>query len=221
MKHRGWISLILAVLGAAPGFYLGLLDLSQGYLLLALPAFFLAPLFGGYAMYNLLRGYSEKIRSTMIVLAIMAPFAVFALCPGAAQWTVGFGVNFLLTKQPAAMQTWAIATLDAYRQGKIAVDTNAEYWAAGTEKLPESEIPERFRVMWRETPSIGIATMDQNGWLIDPKQPLTGTTTTTNCIAISWYITGILLGNTDFTPTWNPWFMHRIGPGMYAFSGMK
>jgi hypothetical protein len=171
-----------------------------------------------------------------IVIGIMTTIGIFAsfflFPPEAETWTLGLATNFRLTKQPEQIQQWAIKVLDQYENGKLTTTTNVEYWVTGRDELSTNEIPLRIQNLWRNKPSIGIATITENGWIIQSTQTnteslaqLTGGIPTplklSRCVAFSWYATGILVGRPDFQSKWNPWYLHEIMPGIYAFSGMK
>jgi hypothetical protein len=152
----------------------------------------------------------------------------FMAPPGAVAWTIGFATNFRLTKHPAQIQQWATGVLTRYENGKLATIPKAKYWAVGQERLADAEVPQHIRNLWWDEPSIGIATMTQGGWNINPTLTnITGlisegvSTQRVHCVAFSWYLTGILVGPPDFKSTWNPWYIRQIIPGVYAYSGMK
>ena len=41
------------------------------------------------------------------------------------------------------------------------------------------------------------------------------------CIAISWYLHGLLIGPPEFKTDWNPWYCKELAPGVYSYHGMK
>jgi hypothetical protein len=208
-------------------FACGFFNLPQVYIMLLLPLMvFGPPMATGVAAF--LSRSSPRRTYVWICLGLYAAvFAVFFVGPaGAAKWTVGFAYNVRLTKNPARIQDWATHVLARYEAGKLDVKPKAEYWAAGKESLSDKEIPDHIRNLWRERPTIGVATMTADGWMIDPNQtnsvsPNGEATTRVHCVAFSWYLTGLLVGPPDFKPTWNPWYTREIIPGVYAFSGKK
>ena len=202
-------------------FTCGLLALSSNYLIFLAPLLLLGPLVAAVIVVRLVRSGGAK--ATLGFLTYVILFAVFFIFPpAAATWTLGFVANFRLTKHPAQIQQWATGVLDQYDKGKLATATNAEYWAVGRETLKDVEIPEFIRNLWWEKPSIGIATITDDGWFLsEPNQQLQTNAKRTHCVAFSWYLRGILVGRPDFHSAWNPWYLHEIMSGVYAFHGMK
>lgn len=221
---------IIVVLSGMPLLYFGFpflcgfLNLSQGWLMLLAPVLLFGPIVASIIVAASVTGISTLSRIGFGVAIWMMTVALFFVFPaGAKTWTLGFASNFRLTKHPTRVQAWAVEVLDRYEAGQLLTSTNAPYWAAGKPRLHDSEIPEHIRRLWWDKPSIGIVTMTPDGWitgssstnsLVSPSKPL-------NCVAFSWYLTGILVGRPDFRSTWNPWYIHEIIPGVYAFSGMK
>jgi hypothetical protein len=210
-------------------FACGFLNLSQAYIIFLLPVMLFGPLVATGLVALLIRT-GPRWRHMAICLGLYASVVAmfFIGPPGAAAWTIGFGYNFRLTKSPVRVQQWATEVLARYEKGKLETKPKAEYWATGKEPLSEREIPEDIRNLWWDKPSIGIATMTANGWLINPNDTNisftiseSDPTTRVHCVAFSWYLTGVLVGPPNFRPTWNPWYTRQILPGVYAFSGMK
>lgn len=224
MKITGIVLLALTACGLLSPFIMGLMSIPQGYMILLTPIVLLTPILACIGVAMLLKGRTKIARVSLSIVALLIPVGFLFVFPGAALWTLGFAANFRLTKHPAEIQTWAIDQIQAYHHGILNIDTNSEYWAVGREKICESSIPQNIRELWAQKPSIGIATMTRDGWLIDPKREHNSSINygdTTSCVAISWYLHGFLIGKPDFEPSWNPWYMHRMGPGLYAFCGMK
>jgi hypothetical protein len=234
--RKKWI--VLFIVAVPLSFFIlpfacGFCNLSQGLLIFLAPVLLLGPLCAGSIVAALIQNAS---RATRMVSGIATAFVIFIsfflFPPGAATWTLGLAANFRLTKHPAQIQQWAIEVLDQYENGKLTTTTNVEYWAAGRDKLVKDAIPLRIQNLWRHKPSIGIATITDNGWVIQSTQTnaeslakLTGGISMplklSHCVAFSWYDTGILVGRPDFQSKWNPWDIHEIMPGVYAFSGMR
>jgi hypothetical protein len=236
MTRKKWIisaALIVPLVYFFLPFLLGFCGLSQGHILLLAPVMFFGPILAGVVIGLLTKEISLAVRIALSVMTMIGIFASFFLFPpGAASWTLGLAANFRLTKHPALIQQWAIETLDKFENGKLMTATNVEYWAMGRDKLATNEIPTYIQNLWRNRPSIGIATVTENGWIISSAQTnaeslaqLTGGIPTplelSRCVAFSWYDTGILVCRTNFHSKWNPWYLHEISPGIYVFSGMK
>jgi hypothetical protein len=234
--RKKWIIFIVAAVPATYfifPFACGFFNLSQGFLMLLAPVLLLGPLAAGIMVAVLIRDVSVIVKIAIGVgtwVALVASFFLFP--PGAVSWTHGLATNYRLTKHPAQIQQWAIRVLDQYEKGTLATTTNIEYWATGRDKLEEAEIPPAIRTMWWDKPSIGIATITDNGWIIQSTQTnpaslaaLTGGVPTplklSHCVAFSWYDTGILVGRPDFRSKWNPWCLHELMPGIYVFCGRK
>ena len=210
-------------------FACGFLNLSQGYLMFLFPMMLFGPPLVTGIVAGLLKGGSwQRHLGICVGLYAAVMMVLFAGPAGAVSWTIGFGYNLRLTKDPVRIQRWATEVLARYDSGKLATKPKVPYWATGAEPLAENEIPEHIRKLWRDKPSIGIATMSANGWLINPNDTNTSAlisesepTNRVHCVAFSWYLTGVLVGPPDFKPTWNPWYSRRIIPGVYAFSGTR
>jgi hypothetical protein len=198
--------------------------------MLLAPVVLFGPIAAAFVVAIRLRGVNKLSRVGIGVLIWVATIALFFVFPaGAKAWTLGFAANFRLTKHPEQIQEWAVGLLDRYEAGQATTSTNAPYWAAGREKLDDAEIPSHIGRLWRDKPAIGIVTMTSDGWITNSSQIISfnggGATGAlakrTHCVAFSWYLTGILVGRPDFRSTWNPWYIHEIIPGVYAYSGMK
>jgi hypothetical protein len=230
---RKMLSVILLLLVPACCFLYpyacGFLNLSQGYIMFLLPMMLFGPPLVTGIVASFLKAGSWQRHLGICVGLYVAVVAVFFAGPaGAVKWTIGFAYNLRLTKNPVRIQQWATEVLARYDSGKLATKPKAEYWATGKGPLAEKEIPELIRKLWWDKPSIGIATMSANGWVINPNETNISAvisesepTNRVHCVAFSWYLTGVLVGPPDFKPTWNPWYSRQIIPGVYAFSGMK
>jgi hypothetical protein len=214
-------------------FTLGFCNLTQGYLMLLAPLVLLGWPVASIVVAVCMRNASVIKRISVGFVTFLTLFASFFIFPaGAKTWTLGFATHFRLTKRPAQIQQWANGVLDRYENGTLLTTTNIEYWAAGRDKIEQSEIPPQIQELWLNKPSIGIATITDNGWLIQSTQTnaeslraLTGGVATplklTHCVAFSWYLTGVLVGRPDFQSKWNPWYLYEIKPGIYVFCGQK
>jgi len=204
-------------------FTCGLLALPSASVILLASIVLFGPLVAGVIVAKSVQGISTAAKFLVGLATCVVLFGSFFIVPpGATTWTLGFAANFRLTKHPAQIQKWASDVLDRYDNGKLATTTNAEYWAVGAEKLDGAEIPEFIQKLWRNKPSIGVATITDDGWFLsEPNQKLQTNARRTHCVAFSWYLTGILVGRPDFHSAWNPWYLHEIMPGIYAFHGMK
>ena len=210
-------------------FACGFFNLSQVYLMVLAPAMLFGPPLATAAAAPFLRiGPAWRHVALCLALYVLVIAGFFLAPPGAAGWTIGFAANLKMTKHPDQIQKWATGVLARYESGTLATIPKAEYWAIGKERLAEAEVPARIRNLWWKKPSTGIATMTDEGRLLDPARTNTTSLTATgtpstrgHCVAFSWCLTGVLVGPPDFRPTWNPWYIRRIIPGVYAYCGMK
>lgn len=206
-------------------FICGFLNLSQVSLMLLVPIVLFGSILSAVIVAWRIHGVGKLSRIGIGLMAWVAIVAftvvAFLMFPaGAKIWTLGFAANFRLTKHPREIQQWASEVLDRYEAGRLNTATNAPYWAIGKQKLEAREVPGHIGTLWRSAPSIGIVTMTSDGLVTDsvhtdPSWRLT------HCVAFSWYLTGILVGRSDFRSAWNPWYIYEIMPGVYAYSGMK
>jgi len=236
MKQKKWPLLFVLALPLSffffP-FFCGFCNLSQANIFYLLPVWIFGSPCAGIIVATRMGNtfWAIRIASGLVVMVLM--FALFFIFPPAAKtWTLGLAANFRLTKHPAQIQQWASQVLDQYDDGELTTTTNGPYWAAGKDVIISNEIPGQIQNLWRNKPSIGIAIITDNGWLISSAQTnveslaqLTGGVPTplklSQCVAFSWYDTGILVGRLDFKSKWNPWYLHEIMPGIYAFSGSR
>jgi hypothetical protein len=215
-------------------FTVGFYNLNEGYFLLLITVMFLGWPIVGIIVAVRMHGASILKRLSAGFLTFVALFAGAMLLPatGISPWALGFSLNFRLTKHPAQVQQWAVTAINRYEGGKLATTTNVEYWAAGGDKIEPSEIPDWVQNLWKDKPSIGIATITENGWdtssagtNVESLRNLTGGVIRplklTHCVAFSWYQTGVLVGPKDFKSAWNPGSLHEISPGIYLYAGGK
>lgn len=215
-------------------FILGFCNLSDAYFLLFIAIIFLSWPIVGIIVAVRMRGASILKRMSAGFLAFIALWAGVVLLPavGVSPWLIGVSSNFRLTKHPAQLQQWAVTVINRYESGKMATTTNVEYWAAGGDKIEPSEIPNWIQNLWKDKPSIGIATITENGWdtssagtNVEALRNLTGGVIKplklTHCVAFSWYGKGFIVGPKDFKSAWNPGSLYMISPGIYFYAGGK
>jgi hypothetical protein len=203
-------------------FLCGFYNLSQGYLMLLVPISLFGTAFVGIAVGASVPRINKLSRIGVGIFAWILTIAFFFVLPPAAKtWTLGFSTNFKMTKHPKEVQQWASGILDRYEAGQLNTVTNAPYWAVGKEKLDATDVPSRIAELWRVRPSIGIAEVTPDGEIFTPSHDDTGELRQYRCVAFSWYLTGILVGRSEFRTTWNPWYIQEIAPGIYVYCGMK
>lgn len=218
-------------------FFGGFCNWSQGCIMLLVPWILLGPALSGTTAATSIPNISRWKKGLIGVGTAIGTFILslglfFGFGAGARIWTFGFSTNFILTKHPDQIQQWATKVLDEYESGTLETNTNVEYWAVGRAKLKDSEIPSQIGDLWWNKPSIGIATITDNGWFMDSIRSntvvmpeLTGGQAVplhlSHCVAFSWYETGFLVGRPDFQSKWNPWYLRELYPGIYVFCGEK
>jgi len=195
---------------------------SQGLMMLLMPVILIVPLATGLAIGVWTPRLGNASRFGLGVLACILSFALFFIFPaGAKSWTLGSSTNFQLTKHPSQVQQWAVGVLERYEAGKLNTSTNAPYWALGKAELDTSEVPPSIGGLWLDRPSIGIAEFTPDGWIVPPSTNQAAGKISARCVVFSWYLNGFLVGRPDFHSDWNPWYIHEIAPGIYAYHGMK
>ena len=207
-------------------FLVGFCNLSQGYLMLLIPIDLFGSIAASIVVAMRVPVASKASRAGLGILTWVAMVGLFVIFPpGAKSWTLGLATNFRLTKQPMKIQTWVTGVLDRYEAGQLSTSTNAPYWGVGKETVNNSEIPTQIGNLWQAKPSITIVTFASDGSMSGNSRADVELSATAGkpirCVAFSWYLTGILVGRPDFRTEWNPWYIHEIMPGIYAYSGMK
>jgi hypothetical protein len=103
------------------------------------------------------------------------------------------------------LQRWSTEVLARYRAGKLATNGPAQY--PGNVRLASSEVP-----IWL-----------QYAWVGDPPQVSIRLTESgdAECVTVAWYLSGLLVGPTNYVQTWDPWYIVQAKPGIYAYHGMK
>jgi nitrate reductase NapE component len=241
-----WIVFVVTVvpiLSILSQFFCGLFGLSPDYIIFLLPVILFGPPLAGIVTAILVFNASilKRIVTAIgtgigIYAAILVIIIIFHILP--PLWVLGASANFRLTKHGREVQQWAVKTLDQYENGTLQTNTNTEYWAIGTAKLEDSQIPEQIRTLWPEKPSIGIATITDNGRIAESIPTnvavipnLTGGQSIPlnldHCVTFSWYDWGFLVGRPDFQSKWNPGafggegYIHEIKPGIYVYLTAK
>ena len=223
-SRRIWLSALASATPIAAllvPFACGFLNLAQGYLMLLGPMLLCGSVLAGFAVAALAQSVGKAARAGLGAMAVIATIALFFVLPAPARtWTIGFATRFQMTKHPAQVQQWASTVLDRFEAGKLSTSTNAPYWAVGR-KLDASEVPANISGLWSARPSIGIAEVTADGRIGPASANEADDRKAQRCVAFSWYLSGLLVGRTDFRCAWNPWYVREIAPGIYAYSGTK
>jgi len=157
-----------------------------------------------------------RIGSGVVACVLAGWLAIFALPPGAIIYTHGFESAVRNGAGIEKLQGWAQGALDRYHEGKLRLGGKSAYWSPGDRLIADSEVPEMLTSgIFKQTglPNFGpeISICSLNGEFTGGGE----------CIAVSWYLHGLLLGRTDFRTTWNPWYQNELAPGVYSYHGMK
>ena len=106
----------------------------------------------------------------------------------------------------AQLQEWSEQTLARYRAGQLA--TNGQSILAGpfAIRLASDEVPDWLRNAWVRKPEVSI----QMDITMNPE-----------CVHMAWYLTGIMVGPSNYVLTSNPDYVVQIKPGMYCYGAEK
>jgi hypothetical protein len=126
--------------------------------------------------------------------------------PPAQLWADDLADDFRTKKRLAHLQEWAVQTLARYRAGQLATNGYSKYGVERDVKIAPKEIPDWLENAWGDPPEILIL-------LNDAKDP--------QCINVGWYLSGLLIGPSNFVTTIKPWYIVQVKPGVYAYSVEK
>jgi hypothetical protein len=126
--------------------------------------------------------------------------------PGAVQEAEDLAEDTLRKPELAGLQEWSIQVLARYRSGQLATNGAASDWSVGMVKLAPQEIPASITNAWREPPEVSVR-------LSEAGQP--------ECVAISWYLSGLVVGPPEYVLSFKPWCSKQAKPGIYAYHGYK
>lgn len=107
------------------------------------------------------------------------------------------------------LQAWCEETLTRYKANELLTDGNSPYWSQGSIKLADEEIPEFIKDVWPEPLHAGL------------QEPDVSVTLNGDCIAICWYLHGILVGPTDYVEYDTFWYLRQVKPGIYVYGVEK
>lgn len=179
---------------------------------------FIAPIFVGIAIGYLIQTKRVIFRVGIGLGAIFlsAFVALFGVPPEAVTYSHGFE-HALQTKVGLdRLQHWSEKALVQFENGQIKSVGEPSYWNPGEVLISSNDLPEFLKTgifkpsgVYNFGPEISIC---KTGGKIGASQ---------NCIAISWYLHGVLVGSPNFTNHWNPWYCKEIAPGVYSYQGMK
>ena len=130
--------------------------------------------------------------------------AVFAVSGGAIAYSHGFE-HALRTKVGFdRLQQWSQEALVRFQNGQIKSAGEPYFANPGDVLISTNDLPEFLKTgvfkpidFNSEEPEVSVC---KPGGRIGASQ---------NCIAISWHLHGVLVGSSDFTNQWNPWYFKR------------
>jgi hypothetical protein len=130
--------------------------------------------------------------------------------PGAVQRTDDLAEDIQRKRHLAPLQSWAVETMERFRDGRMRTAGSCVYYPFSRSKLATNEVPQFIRDEWWQEPEVSVVTTT-NG------QP--------QCVAISWYLHGVLVGPTNyvktipkqFDPLQGIWYLKQVRPGIYVY----
>jgi hypothetical protein len=132
--------------------------------------------------------------------------------PGAVQRVDDLAEDIVRKRHLAPLQSWAVGTMDRFSAGRLSTAGHCVFYPLSRHKLATNEVPQFVRDEWGagQEPEISVVT-NTNG------QP--------QCIAISWYLHGVLVGPTNyvktlrkqFDPSQGLWYLKQARPGIYVY----
>jgi hypothetical protein len=142
--------------------------------------------------------------------------ALFGVPAGAITYSHGFEHALRTKVGVEQLQRWSQETLDRYQHGQIKSAGEPSYWNPGDVLISTNALPEFLKKgifkpsgVYNFGPEVSIC---KSGGKIGVRQ---------NCMAVSWYLHGVLIGSSNFTNQWNPWYCKEIAAGVYSYQGMK
>jgi hypothetical protein len=172
---------------------------------------FVAPFAAGIAIALLapVDGAVKKVAAGIGAFFFTPIFVQFLLPAGADIYTRGFEQAVEKDVGIPKLQAWAEQTLVTFHQGHLVTGGPASYWSPGNVTLSTNDLPPFLKTgLFAPTsipnygPEISIST--NNDFAGD-------------CITISWYDHGLLVGSASYTNNWRPNFGRQLKPGVYSY----
>jgi hypothetical protein len=124
--------------------------------------------------------------------------------PPAQLWADDLADDVRTKKRLAPLQDWSVQTLARYRAGQLATKGRSSFVGPGAARLDPKEIPGWLNgAWWGDPPQVSV---------------LYGDTNKPGCISVAWYLCGLLVGPTNFTTDYQPFYITQVKPGIYAYS---
>ncbi len=111
------------------------------------------------------------------------------------------------------LQAWCEETLTRYKVNELLTDGNSPYWSQGDIKLADEEVPEFIKKVWPKQLHAGLQEPDVSVKLDKYDVP--------ECIAVCWYLHGILVGPKDYVVNGTYWYLRQVKPGIYVYGVEK
>jgi hypothetical protein len=168
----------------------------------------------------------KRLRQSLIVFAVTFVI-LWLLLPFLKQTLPGQLIRSATSRKPAAqlwaddladdvchkqrlqpLQTWANETLALYRSGRLTnVYEETAFCGPNARGLYRTNIPSWLNdAWWGEAPEVAIR-LSESG--------------EAECVGIGWYLSGILVGDTNYVTTFEPWYIVNPKPGIYTYSLYK
>jgi hypothetical protein len=104
--------------------------------------------------------------------------------------------------------------MDRCRRGKIKMERVGSL--EGVRRLDSSEIPEWLSKAWEKEPEVLVS------FRISDADLLSGNDTNqVEYLNIHWYLSGILVGDTNYVTESAPWYLVEVKPGIYVYFAEK
>ena len=128
--------------------------------------------------------------------------------PAAKLWANDLADDVLQKQRLQPLQAWASDTLSKYRSGQLTnLYPKTKFCGFNAQGLHRTNIPSwLIGAWWGEEPEVAIR-LSESG--------------EAECITIGWYLSGILVGDTNYITTFEPWYMVNPSPGIYTYSLYK
>lgn len=134
----------------------------------------------------------------------------FNAAGAAQQHADALSVQLRNLQQFDELRDWAIVSLDRFDLGTLTTNGPAVYWAPGQVAISSNEIPPIVARTW--------PTKRTNAGSEPTVTVLLTSGGKAQAISISWYLSGIVLGRTNYSLSFTPWYSVRVCPGVYVYA---
>jgi hypothetical protein len=124
--------------------------------------------------------------------------------PGAQLWADDLADDVRHKRRLGPLQDWSVQTLARYRKGEVRTAGDTVGGGAYAVRLSSEEIPDWLTGAWRgDKPKVSVVLTESNE---------------AESINVAWYLSGLLVGPTNYVTAWQPWYIVQVKPGIYAYS---